>query len=650
MKKYLFSQNCTFYLLTSIILISPLFAGGTTYASVTGIRALTLIALIIIAFNKDNKKESISLNLSALSFCIMTLFSLFIISTFFLSPSFYDSLQWTMCIANYGGIYIICRNMPNYHVRKYWIASFIIVSASIEAVYGIIKYLTLNEPRAVGTFFNPNFFSLYLGVSSVIIISILFFKNSNNCQISHRALKTIFSTSSSVIILLFLVSGIIFSASRGGALALLITLILLSFLRFRFKALIVLPLILAILFFIPNPLKTRIETSYSHDIFGFSRTGIWESAYRMFVENPWGIGTGMYKYYFPKYNFPVEGTVARFSRHAVTAHNEYLQFLAEMGIQGLLILIILFLLFIKKLRPFFSRCLGEKGYGLETGILGGLLVIVIHCMFDSSLHDYTAGIMLSILAAMLINEAEMLSPPKTFNLKVSFLFRWIISFPLVILILLSLLFCGGQFYKDQGITYNKASQYNIAEEQFTKSLLLMPFDSETFNARANLWFNKFLDSKDVHYLDKSLVDESTAISLNRINSSFYYYSGKIISAFPSEKNSRYYLTKSLTFFEAAKELSPYNPFYRIELVSIFAKVGETERAEAEAKKLLNIEPDFLPALESLYWLYEKSSEKDKSRKILADIKEKFNDLKNQQNLSDYEKSFFKLSTELKQKL
>jgi len=162
-------------------------------------------------------------------------------------------------------------------------------------------------------------------------------------------------------------------------------------------------LILTCLFFIviPNPFRQRIMNLRS-DIYAFERTRIWKSGLMMIKNHPLGIGLGMFKYYSYRYNFPVDKAMAgRYERHAKTAHNEYIHLAAEMSpLAPLLLAVPAAMLLLASFRA--SRRARFKSEIIGPG--AGLLTVVLHCLFDSNLHNTSIAVLAVIMAGVLVTE------------------------------------------------------------------------------------------------------------------------------------------------------------------------------------------------------------------------------------------------------
>lgn len=528
------------------------------------------------------------------------------------------------------------------------IVLFLILVALGEAVSGIIQFLLLDFPRARGTFFNPNYYGLFLALSAIIIISGFLFSDKKKFE-KNKSLLRIFSSSLFLYVSLFsIIAGLLFSASKGVSICFLLTLLIMLIVRFKIKGLSVFILIIAVIILIPNPLSDRFEIALHYDILGFSRPNIWHSAVNMFLDNPIGIGPAMFKYYFYQYNFPVKEAVAFYGNHATNAHNEYLQFIAEGGIPGIIIAALL-LLFISyrlsggiKKKKLFLR--GNN----STGFIFSILMILLHSTVDSSLHDYTSAVIFSLFAGIIAGETEKTDFSLSF--KISTIFPCIITVTALSLGMISLILFTGQYYANKGINENKSLEYEKAEKSLSNSIYFTPFNPSSFNVRANVKVNRYIKSGMIEELESAFLDESNALSLNTMNPFYPYYCGKILKMIFSKTGNPIYLEKSFLFFKDAVKINPYNPFYRLETALIYIETGKTNDAEKALEEIVGKEPFFLPAYELLYRICSEDEKNDMIIKLSEKIKELELKRKKIRNLTIYEMSFTKLSKKINREI
>lgn len=139
--------------------------------------------------------------------------------------------------------------------------------------------------------------------------------------------------------------------------------------------------------YLEQPLEDTLEKSASDRII------IWRGAINMIKTHPFlGFGYGSFPYFIMQYS---EIEVER------DAHNTYLRIAAEMGIPALLIfLILLILIFINTLWVF-KHTSDNFFKGCSLGFLGGVVGLLVACMFGSRMNSLEISGQFWIIAALM---------------------------------------------------------------------------------------------------------------------------------------------------------------------------------------------------------------------------------------------------------
>jgi len=162
--------------------------------------------------------------------------------------------------------------------------------------------------------------------------------------------------------------------SRG---VLLIFFVIAGFLivkNFKMKGLIYYLLVLSVFIFIFRNKLTDITKINDPD--AFYRPRIWYSSIKIFMDNSnyiYGVGPGNFGNNFPRFNFPLNTNLVRYTKYTEFSHNEYLQILVETGLPGFILLVYLIYFIFKKIK-------------LKVSVYGGIFVLLIIGFFDINLH------------------------------------------------------------------------------------------------------------------------------------------------------------------------------------------------------------------------------------------------------------------------
>jgi len=280
-----------------------------------------------------------------------------------------------------------------------------------EAGYGILQHLlnwnkifSVTNPYdlwvATGTYINRNHFAGLMEMTIPFTFALAFYSyqlwadwqqgrvaNSASGNDSAAGFQVVFY----LFLMLIMVLALIFSWSRGGILAVLSTLIVLSLLTaFKVKRKawvlgVVAFAVLAIGFTLwigLGPVMQRFQQAGQTNYLQTSERGmIWQDTLHLLRENPiLGTGLGTYGEALRPYQTHLVNL------HIDHAHNDYLEFSSETGLLGAgLLFIPIFYLLIRMVFAFMSD---HRRYrrAVILGCIGATLGLLIHSLTDFNLH------------------------------------------------------------------------------------------------------------------------------------------------------------------------------------------------------------------------------------------------------------------------
>lgn len=144
-------------------------------------------------------------------------------------------------------------------------------------------------------------------------------------------------------------------------------------------------------------------SNISTDASNKERINRWKSAWRMFADKPlFGFGPGTYQFFYGPYQLRHELTrISTFTGNKGHAHSEYLNYLSETGLPGLLIFVsLIVVMFTKGFGIVFSSSASEFN-GTALYLVCGLLTFFIHAFFNGFLEfDKISMPVLSSVAAI----------------------------------------------------------------------------------------------------------------------------------------------------------------------------------------------------------------------------------------------------------
>ncbi|MCK5727472.1 MAG: O-antigen ligase family protein [Thiotrichaceae bacterium] len=284
---------------------------------------------------------------------------------------------------------------------QHWMLYVFVAIAGGEACLAVIQFGSQNEyfffgiPRlkdsmALGTYPNPDHFSLLMAIAIPFVMVLLFKqlggkkKRSKRRRRSKSSRRILYIMAYSTLIILLFMSAI-FSGSRAG-IALAFIAIFLSYKRFTHRkkfsymllvvilavGLGILMMVLDIAPIINRFLKENPFVDGRWTIFSNS----WEGIQSFF---PLGSGPGTFPYVYKIFQ-PIEQ--AGFINHA---HNDYIELIFETGIIGVIGLISFFILFITRWRILAAETHSGVRFKQAAGI--SLVIILLHSILEFNMHD-----------------------------------------------------------------------------------------------------------------------------------------------------------------------------------------------------------------------------------------------------------------------
>jgi len=229
--------------------------------------------------------------------------------------------------------------------------------------------------RAFSLFSDPHMLSFYLGLTLPLVVALL--------GASKRHLPTL-----CICILYFMLfTVLLLTFTRGAYFAIIVTFLVLAGLFWRYlkaKKIALLLCLSLLIFIIPiTPIADRFYSSFDmSDGSNVGRLEMWQQAGQTSLEHLWqGVGLGNYSLLVdPNFGY----------RNPITAHNLYLDILSEIGIFALIIWLVLILGTIWQL--FWQiRITKDPDFNndqaiMKIGLIGSLVYFSIHSFFETSIY------------------------------------------------------------------------------------------------------------------------------------------------------------------------------------------------------------------------------------------------------------------------
>ncbi len=616
--------------ISALVIFSPLQEGGTTHPAQMIIRLLILTWLGIV-LAASIRARRLAVPVLAMRYVVLAFVGLAVVTTLF-SPYAHPSRQWLIMIVGYATLFYLLVSFIDRWEHIHTLTIMIVLMGIGEAGWAIVQRFAWNVIRPSGTFFNPNFLAGYLAVSWVIVLSYAIYGHRKQATLSWPSLPPVlwwFSVGSALGSLLF---AVVLTQSRGGIIVVLVATVFVLTARYGWKlagSCAVVLLLVGLLF--PTPLRERVLAEHQQNPVSYARWQMWQGAVAQMVDHPMGIGLGLYQYTYPLYAFPVEGEISRFGKVAQTPHNDYLQMGVEMGPGAILVFGIGVVLLICELRQVLQSRLRRWQRSLIVGTGGGVIALLVHAAFDSSLRESALSILLVLCAAVIVSVARLTRRGTEAVYVMPIHSRWVWGIGAACLVLVA-----GVEVTRMGVAWIKfdtasrramAGETDVAIEGLKAAVALDPGKALYHHGLGSVYARVFEASRDKQTFQLAYTEFKQAIELNPLDSRLLgllgqlYVSAAQVPAAPaaSDDQQKVWLHAAVQVYERAIQLAPFSAMYRYEQARLHWMLGARSDAERRAKEAENLEPNFLPARALLARLWIEEGQVDKARGQLREI-------------------------------
>lgn len=360
--------------------------------------------------------KSISFSISKLDMALFVLLGYITLNRYYIQPRFGFSIRY-MELVGLSFLYLVLRRIS---LKNYpWLLLAIVLSGTIQAIYGnlqLLGYYTSNHSgfRMTGSFFNPGPFAGFLAAVWPIAFGMYLFKETiaaqaeqkNKAPFFNKIIKYIFE----YIPLLGMVSILLVlpaSQSRAAWLATLISSLILLELRYT---------VLNKFLKKTSVLKKTILTILAIAVLGLGllsvyhlkkgsadgRLFIWKVTTEMIADAPvFGVGFDRFKAHYMNYQanyFEKHGETpeAMVADNAYYAFNEWLQFVVENGLMGILILAL-------AMAVLFTTKVSHENKAIFSMLMLSLVAVGVFAVFSYPMQILPIKLLLLVALALLAN-------------------------------------------------------------------------------------------------------------------------------------------------------------------------------------------------------------------------------------------------------
>ncbi len=573
------------------MVFSPLIEGGTTQLPVLIIRLTLLVGLgswLLVGLCRS----TLSIPRTGLWWPIAALLGWSGFSLMW-SPYTSVSLQWFLSLLLYAVFFLMILLTADRERRLQGFLFLILLMGIFEGGLGIIQYLWSGEPRAKGTFFNPNFFSTYETVSALLAMSLLWFGGEYG-KIGKPFLIVTATISGTAVIL---------AQSRGGAAAFLVALTAVGYFRYGKSTLFLLLILIFGTILFPNPLKQRVMDVGKQDPYAYTRIEIWEDATKRLRDHPMGIGLGMYKYASFHYRFPIEDAIVRYGKRAETAHNEYLQLAVELGIAGLAFFLLSIAVWTTEITRTWKTDLPQQSRGQLVGLCAGVLASIVHATVDSVFHEPALVLLLILEGGLAVALGKQVhgtqAKPWCFSPSYHVTRVILILVALGAMAYLAIQPAAAWLLVNQGNNAQAEHDNVSAMKWYRYASMVDPGATAVRDGLARLCIQRFSETGAPEWLEQAASEMAVAMALNPLDGRLPYRLGTIYllqAEQPAWAAHKISLTAQATqAFEKSISVDPFSPFGYFELSKLYRGKGDRTSAQQLLEQAITYEPNFIPA-------------------------------------------------------
>ncbi len=598
----------------SLIIVSTLDENGA--ALFFTYRTLLVVIMILCAIGSPRSGPGISRAFLGLLALLMTLV---LISVFRIPGSHFEAFSIFYRHAFFIGALLSLAHYNRYQSAR-WKGTLLAVLVAVNLAHLLPDLIRGHRPVAGFAAYNPDYFGTFLLIGFAASLAVAVF----GAMFEWRVAAAISAA--------LLVFGIIQTSSRGAVLAAVCIVIIAAVRsggRIPRQVWLLVGLGMVLLAVISSPYLTRKFVDRGEDDpYNYARIQIWMASLRVIAEHPvFGAGPGQFFHVSKRFNFPVEGQVARYVRHVGIAHSEYLEHIAELGVPAAFLLFSLFgyLIFLAwrragAARPEY-RCFQEAAVLTAAGV--GAHSLVDNCWTVPVMAAAVVTISLADLLPMEKKAVVLWGKTKLAmaGVLVGVVYLHSVAIPAVAI-----------YYNDLGHRAYQRSDFANAEPYYLSAIAVVTDHSAFLDNLGVLYLDRFNQTKDPgtldlarKYLDKAIAGNPRALEphMHMEEALLQSLTGKPEKDLATHKGIIENNTQLLG-------IDPYFPFPRKNLAAAYYNLGQRERAFEEMRKALEYEPNYVPAyLQIASWYGDRGDKADEQRYTAAamSIISKYRDVK-----------------------
>jgi len=365
------------------------------------------------------------------------------------------------------------------------------------------------------------------------------------------------------------------------------------------------------------------------DPYNYARIHIWASSLRVVAEHPiLGVGFGQFLNVSKRFNFPVDGQVARYERHVGMAHSEYIEHMAELGIPSALLLfsLLVYLVYVAWKRtsttPPDHRCFQEAAILTAIGV--GAHSAVDNCWTVPVLTSAVVALSLAdLLPAQHSGTASSGVLPRRNRSSLSRLGFALVGILIATIYVYSTAVPGlAVYYNDLGQRSYLKPDYERAEQYYFEALRVVPDNPVFLQNLSRVYIAKFDQTGDRRFVDRarSYLGAAIAAAPQAVEPYLKMEDALVRSITGDEQQDLEWHKRIVENNTRLLALDPYLPFPRKNLAAAYYNLGQRERAFEEMQRAIEYEPNYVPGyLQMATWYGDRGDAAEQARYTAAAV-------------------------------
>jgi len=555
----------------------------------------------------------------------------------------YRRFEGLISFANYMVVFFLALQVVDRPSRIRSLARTLVISGALVSFYGLLQFfgidpanwgaLPFETNRAFSTFGNPDLLGGYLIFPLAVSFALAFSEEDLYGRIAYWVafLVTAFCW------LVAYVRG----AWIGGAVALAVLVFALAWAKAKlttvdwsFAGVTAAIFGIVTVRSLTSPSEVTNVIARITSIFAFkegsalTRFQIWEAAIAAIKERPiFGWGADTFRLLFPMFKPEAYTAVAGYLSVADNVHNYPLQLASALGIPGLLMLYGLFIwALVASAGQVFAR-----GKGAERIVLAGFWAAafgyLVHLFFGLSVTGSTVFLWLAI--GVLLSPGASVREVKAPS--------WGVYAAVMVVTLCAILSIGNVRYIMADSYYLRGrvvDQGQARIDSIQKAIELNPYNDMYRAERGLAWQDMFIQSITQGAANDSAAREQAMVYFENAEQSMLQtidfvpmeYDNYVFLANLYNQAGYYfdasYVTQAIEIAKKGAEVEPFGPAIKVQLAFSYTNLGQYDAAIVEAKRAMELDPNYIEAYSALGDAYRLSGRLSEAKQVYETVLDK----------------------------